>query len=174
VRELAGWRADPHHAGLGAVNNIGVHLYDVLRFILDVEVVEVAAMFGTDGPGNLETLVLATLRFADGTLAYTNCNQNSPFPQNRIDIYGSEGRVSAIGVTREDQGSVTVCTSAGEETRMSFDSDESWDRLVAAFEDAIVSGRTPSPSGIDGLRSVELSQAIATSAREKRVIEIPN
>jgi predicted dehydrogenase len=37
---------------------------------------------------------------------------------------------------------------------------------VAAFSDALLEGRAPDPSGIDGLRSAELTDAMARSAWE--------
>jgi hypothetical protein len=41
-----------------------------------------------------------------------------------------------------------------------------------AFERAITSGREPSPSGLDGLRSVELTTAIANSLIRGRTMEV--
>jgi predicted dehydrogenase len=35
---------------------------------------------------------------------------------------------------------------------------------VAAFSDALLDGRDPAPSGIDGLRSVQVTDAMARSA----------
>jgi predicted dehydrogenase len=50
---------------------------------------------------------------------------------------------------------------------------DSYLRLIEAFADAVTSGRDPSPSGEDGLRSVELTVAIANSVRERRVVSLP-
>jgi predicted dehydrogenase len=41
-----------------------------------------------------------------------------------------------------------------------------------AFEDAVAAGREPSPSGRDGLRSVELTSAIAQSLRDGRAVAV--
>ena len=41
-----------------------------------------------------------------------------------------------------------------------------------AFEDAVAAGREPSPSGLDGLRSVELTSAIAESLRGGRAMAV--
>ena len=46
------------------------------------------------------------------------------------------------------------------------------DDCIEAFADAVTSGRDPSPSGEDGLRSVELTAAIADSVRQGRVISL--
>jgi predicted dehydrogenase len=47
-----------------------------------------------------------------------------------------------------------------------------YSRLLAAFADALVNNREPSPSGRDGLRSVQLTDAIARSAREGCVVAV--
>jgi predicted dehydrogenase len=43
---------------------------------------------------------------------------------------------------------------------------------VAAFQRAVVSGEEPNASGLDGLRSVDLTYALARSAREGRTVEV--
>src|SRR5688572_27554194 len=42
---LASWRVDPAIAGLGVSMTVGVHVYDILRFMLSSEIVGVTAMF---------------------------------------------------------------------------------------------------------------------------------
>jgi predicted dehydrogenase len=49
---------------------------------------------------------------------------------------------------------------------------DAYQRTVAAFGAAVLEGREPNPSGLDGLRSVQLTEAIARSVRESRVIEL--
>jgi predicted dehydrogenase len=41
-----------------------------------------------------------------------------------------------------------------------------------AFEDAVAADREPSPSGLDGLRSVKLTSAIAESLRGGRAMAV--
>jgi 1,5-anhydro-D-fructose reductase (1,5-anhydro-D-mannitol-forming) len=63
-----GWRADPNIAGLGAVFNIGVHAYDLLRFLLNAEVTELTAMFDTGRSPGLEMVAMALMRLSNGTM----------------------------------------------------------------------------------------------------------
>ena len=50
--------------------------------------------------------------------------------------------------------------------------DHAHDRAIAAFNHAVVAGEEPNASGLDGLRSVQLTDGIARSAREGRVVEL--
>lgn len=169
---LGGWRADPSLAGLGAVNNIAVHIYDLLRFLTGSEVTEVSAMFDVGRAEELETMPFVLMRFASGALAFANGNQVTPMPLNDIVIHGTAGRIDGRGITRPQQhGEMRIATAAGSRTGQ-YSSDDCYERLVAAFSAAILAGRDPDPSGLDGLRCVQLTDAIRQSAREARVIAV--
>jgi 1,5-anhydro-D-fructose reductase (1,5-anhydro-D-mannitol-forming) len=164
---LRNWRTDPSLAILGTTNNLGVHAYDFLRYLLASEVNEVMAMFDTARTGDLESMALVLLRFANGTLAYVNANQNVANPQADIDIYGTSGRILGKSVTRPwmDNGEVRVIRDRSEMVTQ-YSTQDAFQRSVDAFTDAVVSDTTPNPNGIDGVRSVELTEAIGRSARE--------
>jgi predicted dehydrogenase len=66
---LRSWRTDPTLAGLGTMNNLGVHAYDLVRYVLGSEVVEATALLDVGRRAELETLALALLRFESGALA---------------------------------------------------------------------------------------------------------
>jgi 1,5-anhydro-D-fructose reductase (1,5-anhydro-D-mannitol-forming) len=168
---LGGWRADPDLAGLGAVNNIAVHLYDLLRFLTASEVTEVSAMFEVGREKKLETMPMVLMRLASGALAYANGNQLTPMPLNDIVIHGTKGRIDGRGITRNwKEGEMRVVTEAGERSGK-YQTFDCYDRLVKAFSEAILAGRDPNPSGLDGMRCVQITDAILKSAREGRVVQ---
>ena len=172
TRRPAGWRTDLDVSGLGSVNNIAVHMYDLLRFLLDQEVTEVSAMFDVGREHAMEVLPLVLLRFTGGTLAYANGNQSSFAPLNEIVVYGAKGRLGGEGLTRpETEGDLIVVTEAGERSTH-YSNADCYQRLVAAFADSVVNDRDPTPSGLDGLRSVQITDAIARSAREGRIVAV--
>jgi 1,5-anhydro-D-fructose reductase (1,5-anhydro-D-mannitol-forming) len=160
---LKGWRTDPGVAGLGAINNLGVHAFDLVSWLLGAEAIEVTAMAGHEGGLAPETLALVLLRYDTGALAYVNVNQSVAFPQADITVYGTKGRVVGRSVTRMNmEGTLEILTEAGE-TTIETASFHAYRGAVMAFEDAVAAGREPSPSGLDGLRSVELTSAISDS-----------
>jgi 1,5-anhydro-D-fructose reductase (1,5-anhydro-D-mannitol-forming) len=169
---LKGWRTDASLAGMGTVNNIGVHPLDLVRYLLGSEVREVAAMTDAGRRDELETLALALLRFDNGALAYVNANQKVPFFQPDIELYGTKGTILGRNATRPGFDSqVVVRTTDGERTIESTTKD-GFHRAVAAFSRAILEDRTPSASGDDGLRSVEVVDAIRTSARSGAIVQL--
>lgn len=168
-----GWRTDPELAGLGTLNNIGVHALDVLRYLLGSEVAEVAAMTDSEPGYRIDTTALVLLRFANGALGYVHVNQSAPHARDDIVLYGSEGRVLGANLSRPGRdGTLSVSTAAGARS-VPAGSHDAYRRVIEAFADAVARGRDPSPSGEDGLRSVQLTTAIAEAIRERRVVTLP-
>jgi 1,5-anhydro-D-fructose reductase (1,5-anhydro-D-mannitol-forming) len=169
---LKGWRTDPALAGFGTINNIGVHAFDLIRYLLGAEVTEVTALTGHEDGLDPETLALVLLRYGTDALAYVNVNQSVAFPQADITVYGTKGRVVGRSCTRMNMsGTLSIVTGDGE-TTVKTASFGAYKGAVAAFEEAVTAGREPSPSGLDGLRSVELTTAIAESVAACRTITV--
>jgi predicted dehydrogenase len=169
---LKGWRTDPALAGLGSINNIGVHAFDLIRYLLGAEVTEATAMVGHESGLDPETLALVLLRFDTGALAYVNANQSVPRYQADISVYGTKGTVLGRSCTRPNMtGTLSILTEDGD-TTVETSSFDAYSKAVAAFEDALAEGREPSPSGLDGVRSVELTAAIAESIRAGRTVAL--
>lgn len=163
---LRGWRTDQPLAGLGAIYNVGVHAYDLLRYLLGSEVSEVTAMADVDRGSALEVLALTLFRFQNGTMAYVNANQMVPLHQADIDIYGTQGRIVGFRCTRPFlDGELRVQRTDSEQVTQ-YTSKDAFIRAIAAFNDAVLHDREPSASGLDGLRNVQLTEAIAKSMRE--------
>lgn len=166
-RHYDNWRADPAIAGLGTVHNVGVHALDFLRVILHDEPVEVSALFRPPpSSGQVEMLALISLRFDHGALAFCNCNETLPYPLNSIEIYGTKGRVFGTRLTRaRSGGTLTLLNEAGESERH-YPAVEAHRLTLAAFTRAVLEDLEPDPSGLDGLRSAQLCEAIARAASQ--------
>ena len=161
---LGTWRLDADVAGLGTTYSIGVHIYDILRYMLSAEVETVTALFDTPR-GVMEETNLSTLRFANGALVHVNINEKAPNPHNDFVIYGSKGRITGRGVTRSRaSGELQVLTNDGKSRRTEYPVTNAHEACVISFSKSLLEGRDPSPSGIDGLRSVQLTEAMARSA----------
>ena len=116
--------------------------------------------------------LLALLRFQNGAMAYVNANQKVAHFQPDIDIYGTEGRIVGIDCTRPFRdGELRVLTQAGEQITK-HSSRDAVVRSIAAFNDAVRRDREPNPSGLDGLRNAQLTEAVIRSAREGRMVEV--
>lgn len=167
-----GWRTDPTLAGLGVMNNLGVHAYDLLRYLLDAEVVEATAVVDVEPDFEVDTMALALLRFDNGALAYVNANQSVPNSQSDLSMYGTEGTVLGRRITRPNlAGSISVLGRSGS-TERQVSTAGAFVATVAGFADAVLQERDPSPSGLDGLRSMQLTDALARSVKEQRTIRL--
>src|SRR6185295_16270646 len=120
-------------AGLGTTNSIGVHVYDILRYLLASEITMVSAFFDT-ARGVMEGTNLSTFRFANGVLAQLSVHENTPFPHNDFVIYASQGRIIGRGLTRSRVGGVLEVTTADGKARKSeFPAIDAHAASVAAF-----------------------------------------
>ncbi|MDH4115823.1 MAG: Gfo/Idh/MocA family oxidoreductase [Acidimicrobiia bacterium] len=161
-RDYTNWRADPELAGMGAVFNVGVHIFDLIGWMIDSEPVAASAV--TDRHP-LDRTTLVTIRFGDGTLAQVNCNESVPHPRNDLILHGERGRIIAHNLTRaRESGRLEVVTAAGTKVT-EMPAPEAHRLCVRGFADAVLAGRRPEPSGRDGLRSMELCAAIDRSVR---------
>jgi 1,5-anhydro-D-fructose reductase (1,5-anhydro-D-mannitol-forming) len=167
------WRADPEMAGLGSVHNVGVHGLDFLRVLLGSDPIEVMAMFDvTPGTGAVEMLALIQLRFGNGALVQYNANERLRDPLNDIVIYGTGGRIAGRSFTRSrSDGELAVLTESGE-TITRYPAPEAHRLALAAFTSAVLHGDEPNASGVDGLRSAQICEAIDRSAREGRLVQV--
>ena len=161
---LGTWRLEADVAGLGTTYSIGVHIYDILRYMLSAEVEAVTTLFDTPR-GVMEETNLSTLRFANGALVQVNINEKAPNPHNDFVIYGSKGRITGRGVTRSRaSGELQILMNDGKTRRTQYPVANAHEACVISFSRSLIEGRDPSPSGIDGLRSVQLTEAMARSA----------
>lgn len=167
-----GWRTDPALAGVGVMNNLGVHAYDLLRYLLDAEVAEATAVVDVEPGFAVDTMALALLRFDTGALAYVNANQSVPNSQPDLSIYGTEGTVLGRRITRPNlEGSISVLGRSGSTDRQ-VSTAGAFVTTVAGFAAAVLQERDPTPSGLDGLRSVQLTDALARSVKQQRTIRL--
>jgi 1,5-anhydro-D-fructose reductase (1,5-anhydro-D-mannitol-forming) len=153
----------------------GVHVVDLLRFVLSQEVTEVAAL--TDGQTAqrpLEHLVTMLLRFDRGTLATMCCGRRLPDSRNDLTIYGILGRITTRAALWEGrQGALEVVSETVHKaevyplTPLANFIDE-----LADFHRAIREDREPAATGLDGLRVVQVTLAMIESARDGRTVRI--
>jgi 1,5-anhydro-D-fructose reductase (1,5-anhydro-D-mannitol-forming) len=161
---LSTWRVDPQLAGLGTTMSIGVHVYDILRYLLSSEIESVTSFF--DAPrGVMEETNFSTFRFASGALAQVNVNEKAPLPHNDFVIQGTKGRITGKGLTRSRAGGVMeIRTTDGKSRSVEYPATNAHEACVVGFSRVLLEGGEPSASGLDGLRSIQLTEAMARSA----------
>ncbi|MFQ5879356.1 MAG: Gfo/Idh/MocA family protein [Dehalococcoidia bacterium] len=172
-----GWWAEPEMAGAGIIMGTGTHVIDLLRFVLQREVVEVSAF--SDGQRSdraLDSNMLALLRFEGGSQGVLICSRNFACPRNDLLVYGADGRLTGVDTVGEAmRGWLELANRTGS-ARWEFAAQEPEVELykgqVDAFNRCIVDGAIPSASGEDGLAVVRITEAILASARDGRAISV--
>ena len=153
----------------------GVHCVDDLEFILGQTVVEVAAI--TDGQtaeAPLENMVSLSLRFSGGAIGTMCCGNRMPDAINDVTVYGSNGRVLLKNASGPALGGTLQVTSETVNSEVSYEPDPlalpKWQ--IEGFNGAITRDEEPAASGLDGLRSVQITQAMIESAKTRRTVSV--
>ncbi len=170
------WWGDPELiGGASTMMGTGVHVVDLLRFLLGQEVVEIAAISDGQRPHQpLEQVLSMSLRFDGGTIATACCGRLLPDSRNDITLYGSYGRITGTATLWEaHQGSLEVISDTVQSsTEFPYDPIANYIAEVEDFHGAIEAGREPAATGLDGLRLVQVTLAMITSAREGRTVKL--
>jgi len=153
----------------------GVHCVDDLEFILGQTVGEVAAI--TDGQtadAPLENLASLNLRFSGGAIGTMVCGSRMPDAINDLTIYGSDGRVLLKNAASPTLGGTLEITSETVNSEIFYEPDPlalaKWQ--IEGFNKAVTLNEEPRASGLDGLRSVQITHAMIESAKTKRTVRV--
>lgn len=173
---LRQWWDDPElMGGASTMMGTGVHVIDLLRFVLGQEVVEVAAL--TDGQTAehpLEQLVTMVLRFDHGTLATMCCGRRLPDSRNDLTVYGSLGRITVRAALWEArQGALEVTSETVQKSAVyPLQPLANFIDEITDFQRALREDREPAATGLDGLRVVQVTLAMIESARHGRTVRL--
>jgi predicted dehydrogenase len=158
----ATWFYDRALAGGGALLDLGVHLVDSIRFVLDDDVTSVAATLagGRDGVEEDGLLLLDTRKGVVGSL---HAGWRAPAADFGLTVVGDAGRVLVTGTEARLQG------PDGEQV---LDLGGYADTVQSAFAAAVATGRARPPDGYDGRAAVAVVEAAYASAREGRTVQV--
>jgi 1,5-anhydro-D-fructose reductase (1,5-anhydro-D-mannitol-forming) len=172
---LRTWRVNDPAAGGGPLNDMGTHDFDVLRFVLGEEVVEVTALTAEQGTtaARIEDEVMGVLRFEGGALATFHAAYNIGFSPSALEIHGSDATIVGRGILVGSGGGDVLIRDADGEHPVEIDTGTSpYEGIVRTFNDAVLNGGRPAATGEDGLRSLAIASAARESARTGRTITV--
>ena len=174
---LREWWETPELIGEASVLvGLGVHVFDLMRFLMRDEVVEVVAMTdGQTGTQPLEHIATIALRMSSGAIAQVMCGRMLPDTQNDLALYGSDGRIATketVWEARLGRAEVVSATVNHAES-YGYDYLANFVAELEDFHDALKHDRPPSATGEDGLRAARITAAAIESAKTGRVVKIP-
>jgi predicted dehydrogenase len=172
------WFVDKALAGGGAMMDHIVHLADLLRWMLQTEVVEVYAQANhilyADAAPDVETGGLVMLTFEDGTFASIDCSWNKPtyYPTwggLAMEIVGEGGFVTMDAFKQR----LTVYSDAAQRARYAGWGSDADQAMIDEFAASIREARSPFVTGHDGLKATEIVEAAYRSVAEGRPVRLP-
>lgn len=171
---------------VGVVIDLAVHDLDVMRYITDAEIVRVFAETEHRIHSRYEDLLMGTVRLNDSTVGTLTVNWLTPAKIRELYVTGEGGMFRVDYLTQDlyfyenatahgdDWETLRVLrgVSEGRMIRYVVEKREPLRAEQEAFIQAIQKD-TPVPvSGQDGLKALELAQAIVQSGLEHRVISL--
>jgi predicted dehydrogenase len=162
------WRSDPAQAGGGVLMDLGSHLFDFLRFVVD-EIQEVSAAL-SNRTFNLAVEDTATVRvrFRNGGHGLIDTSFGVFRASNQIEIYGTRGTL----LRGPGEGGPRLFTAAGEQV-LPAEPVHPYRAEMEHFSRCILEDTEPLSTGWDGLRNITLIQAAYESARTGQAVTCP-
>lgn len=182
----ASWMLQRALSGGGPMFNLGVHWIDLFRWLLEDEVSEVCGEnVKVNKEHDIEDNSFALMRFRSGLIASLDISYTVPdsFPYGRdlyLSVRGTEGAISWSPAYEGEKDVLFVCSDhpdfvGAPRRQLSFElepvrgySGVMGLEYVRDFVEAVLHDREPVVTGRDGLRALEVVEAIYESAAERR------
>ena len=186
----ASWMLEKARSGGGPMFNLGVHWIDLYRWLLSDEVVEVIGKtVRVNQQYDIEDNCFAFLSFSRGTVLALDISYTVPdsYPFGR-DLYlalrGTGGVLSWSPSFEGVKERLFVCSDSGEYSQpahqhMDFELPPQPGyagvmglRFLSDLVESIRTGKPPAITGYDGLRALEVAEAIYQSAESGRSVKL--
>ena len=184
-----GWRATWSGEGGGVLINQCPHNLDLIQWLTGLTPSRITAVgfVGKTHPIEVEDEVSAILEYPSGAIGHFITSTGEAPGTNRLEIVGDRGRI----VCENDKLRFTRTRKSVRETRETskdaFARVEAWEIevphastepeghkvITQNFVDAILKGDALIAPGIDGLRQLELGNAMLMAALTRKTVELP-
>ncbi len=164
------WFFRRRQAGGGTGLDLGIHVLDTIRFIVERPVVEVMGMTAQVAKKNtdVEDNMVVILRFADGALGQVEAAWTQLPPGDCYDVYCEKGNLFIV------KGKVTVKLNspAGSFQPQVPDKSE-YGNPYQYFADCVERGEKPFIDGAEGAKSTEVILAAFLSQKTGKRVKLP-
>ncbi len=171
--QIGSWYSDAEIIGGGTLLDNGCHLLDLYRWFLG----EVESCIGFVSTSlwpisPLEDNAMATFRFTNGKMAFLQSSWTEWVGYMYLEIYGTQG---FLRIDNRGQSCITTLGKRdGQNTMFDYSEDPPMSYVLEFndYVDAIASDRQPLPSGLDGLRAVQMAHAVYRSAQLGKEVKV--
>jgi len=154
-----GWRLDQREFG-GAIMDLGVHLFDLTKFILRERPTAVFCQARRLLGSGVEDSFAAVLDLPGNAIAILDASMSSNSRTDKMEFAGTEGHVAADRYLRE----VQVVKGESRLRIPMLEPDATIHLLLSDFIDSIVGSKEPPITGEDGLEAVRVAEACYKSS----------
>jgi predicted dehydrogenase len=166
---LHAWKRDPHLAGGGCLLQIGVHLFDAIRYLTGEEVSRVWCQARRVKNPVLEDVASAVLTLRpSGALCSVETSKVSGGRTGVVTVVGEGGQLVADFMA----GTLTKFTGRASKPLAVRGSSHTIVAVLEDFSRAVRHRRPPPVTGEDGLAAVRIAQACRRSAAEGRPVRL--
>jgi UDP-N-acetylglucosamine 3-dehydrogenase len=176
------WFMDPAKAGGGPLLDLGVHHFDLLRWLSGQEIESVSAEVATiDAEQATDNNAFVSLRFADGTYAQLFLSFTTPVPPGytmaRVEVYGSSGS-AWCGPSSAERPPLRIFREGAADdptvgiTEIRVPESDAWANTIEHFAQCIQTGSQPLTTLDDGRRALQAVLACYQSSREGRRVAL--
>jgi predicted dehydrogenase len=183
----AGWRATWKGEGGGVLVNQVPHQLDLMQWLFGMpSAVRARCGFGKWHAIETEDEVTAMLEYPDGTTGVFVASTGEAPGSNRLEIAAERGRVVIEGDRVTYTRNVVPASEFRATTKQIFGKPETWqidlpigsaggehNRIIENLADAILDGAPLIAPAVDGIRSVELANAMVLSSLTDQTIRLP-
>jgi 1,5-anhydro-D-fructose reductase (1,5-anhydro-D-mannitol-forming) len=157
-----GWWRDREKVGTYITSRRGVHLLDFLRFLTGEDATRVAALSHTSTSG-LDETVVTLIRLGPRLFATAVASRELAESANTLAVYGTAGYARSTDTVGTGSGGILESRIGTQQTSIVYQDINPYRLQIEAFDRAIDQDLEPEASGVDGLRSVLLTDAIVGS-----------
>ncbi len=176
-RVYTDWRTSKAESGGGILIMNAIHDFNTLRFLTGLEVDRVYGQYGTySTPVEVEDLAFAVLTYNNGAIGSVEAGsaiRGGPMGLEGDRVFGTEGQVILGRETRLYSVKGAERIPAGEWTTIAVEQPSDRYRIVEGFATALLEGRRPPVSGYDGLKALEIVEAIYRSGECGAPVDLP-
>ncbi len=171
------WFFRKDKAFIGAMGDLGVHKADLIRWLLDDEIVEVSAFVDTlhKRDTDVDDNAVSIVRTAKGVIGTLTASWSyQPYEDNSTILYCEKG---TIKLNTDPVYQVIVERIDGSVERYEVDAVATNEKqtnsgIIDKFIASIITNTKPEISGEEGLKALEIVLAMLESSQIKKIVEI--
>ncbi|GAB2672529.1 Gfo/Idh/MocA family protein [Paenibacillus thermoaerophilus] len=171
------WFFDKSKAAMGAMGDLGVHKSDLIRWLLNDEVAEVASFISTldKKDTDVDDNASCILRMKSGVVGTLVASWTYYKGEDNSTVLWCENGVMKIGTHPEDQVIVELRNGSVERHTVgaiATNDKQTTSGVIDAFVDSIRTGTPPSISGEEGLKSLRVILAAFESQATGKIVKL--